>query len=263
MNKPNIIGAITLAVGVGAALALTVPAAASAAGGGSVAVHHGPLGPAGIRAGHGGGLGTSTPTSTRTFAGYETAVATDSATVATASFTVPTLTCTTTDRAIAPGVGIPVDKAKSASAAYVFAGCVSGAATYYPGLLLNGSETDYPSVPFAAGDVVNVIAKVSKNRTRVEVVDVTSGVTEKLIGSGASASDAFFGDAGWGTSTGALLHVPEFTKLTFKDCLLDGKALARWRPHAYQRVNSIGTVQIVAGGFWPGGTAFTTHFVHT
>jgi hypothetical protein len=263
MDTPNIIRAITMAVGVGAALMLTVPAAASAAAGGGAAAHHGFLGPAGIRAGRGAALGTSTPTSNRDFAGYETAVPTDSATVATASFTVPALTCDTTDRAIAPGVGVPIDKGKSASAAFVFAGCVSGVATYYPGLLLNGSETDYPSVPLAAGDVVNVITKVSKNRSRVEVVDVTSGVTEKLIGSGASASDAFFGDSGEGTNTGALLHVPEFTKLTFKGCLLDGKALARWRPHPYQRVNSIGTVQIVAGGFWPGGTAFTTHFVHT
>src|SRR5262249_43120697 len=45
-------------------------------------------------------------TSTRTFAGYQTAVSAGSPTVATASFTVPTLSCTTTDRAIAPDVGV-------------------------------------------------------------------------------------------------------------------------------------------------------------
>lgn len=34
-------------------------------------------------------------------------------------------------------------------------------------------------------------------------------------------------------------------------------------PHALQRVNSIGTIQITTGNFWPGGTAFTTHVQHT
>jgi len=57
--------------------------------------------------------------------------------------------------------------------------------------------------------------------------------------------------------------VPDFGKLTFKSCLLDAKTLASWHPHAYQRVNSIGTVQITTGNFWPGGTAFTTHFQHS
>jgi hypothetical protein len=60
-----------------------------------------------------------------------------------------------------------------------------------------------------------------------------------------------------------LEHVPDFGKLTFKNGILDGKALASWHPHAYQRVNSIGTLQIATGGFWPGGTAFTTHFQHS
>jgi hypothetical protein len=59
------------------------------------------------------------------------------------------------------------------------------------------------------------------------------------------------------------MHVPVFTKLTYKDCLVDGNSLASTRPHAFQRVNSIGTVQITTWNFWPGGTAFTTHFQHT
>jgi hypothetical protein len=270
MNKPSIIRAITLAVGAGAALALTVPAsasprmtAASASGGDGVTIHYGALKLAHIDPGI--GLGTATATSTRTFAGYETAVTAGSATVATASFTVPTLSCTASesDNAIALSAGVPVDKGKSASIAYVFTGCVNGQATYYPGLLVNGTETDYPTAPVAAGDVIDLTTKVSVNRTRVQVTDVTTNVTEKLMGSGASASDAYFGDSGWGSSTGALVHVPDFGKLTYKDCLIDGKALASWRPHSYQRVNSIGRVQITTGGIWPTGTAFTTHFQHT
>jgi hypothetical protein len=206
---------------------------------------------------------TAATTSNRTFAGYQAPVPAGSATVVTASFTVPTLSCTTTDRAIAPDVGVPVNNYKSGSLAGLFTGCVSGAAVYYPSVIVNGTETDYPTSPVAAGDVIDLTTKVSTNRTRVQVTDVTTGVTQKIIGAGAKASAAFIGDDGWGDSSGKLEHVPDFGKLTFKSCLLDGKALASWHPQAYQRVNSIGTLQISNGNFWPGGTAFTTHFVHS
>jgi len=57
--------------------------------------------------------------------------------------------------------------------------------------------------------------------------------------------------------------VPDFGKPSFRNCLIDGKTLASWHPHAFQRVNSHGTVQIATNRFWPGGTAFTTHFMHS
>jgi hypothetical protein len=181
--------------------------------------------------------------------------------VVTASFTVPTLSCTTTDRAIAADAGVVAKNTGSVSG--VFIGCVSGAAVYYPSVIVNGTETDYTSNPVAAGDVIDLTTKVSTNRTRVQVTDVTNGVTQKIIGTGFSPRAAYAGDDGWGDSSGKLEHVPSFGKLTFKSCVLDAKSLASWRPQAYNRVNSIGTLQISVGNFWPGGTAFTTHFVHS
>jgi hypothetical protein len=201
--------------------------------------------------------------SNRVFAGYQTAVRAGSATVSAASFTVPTLTCTTTDRGITNSAGVEENNYKTASVSVVFSGCVNGQAVYFPILVDNGREKDYTSTPLAAGDVIDVTTKVSTNRTRVQVTDVTTNVTEKKIGPGASASAAYMGDTGAASSTGSLQHVPDFGKLTFKNCLVDGKALASWHPQAYQRVNSIGRVQITTGGFWPGGTAFTTHFQHS
>lgn len=259
MNKSNIIRAITLAVGMGAVLALTVSAsasprmtAASASGGGRVTIHHGVLAPA--------GLTTATPISNRTFAGYQATVPAGSATVETASFTVPTLSCTTTDRAIAADVGVLANNFKTVSIAGVITTCTSGAAVYYPWVVVNGTETVYTASPVAAGDVIDLTTKVSTNRTRVQVTDVTTSVTQKIIGAGASASAAYIGDDALSTNSGKLFHVPDFGKLTFKNCILDGKALASWRPHAFQRVNSLGTVQIRTGGWFPGGTAFSTHF---
>ena len=208
---------------------------------------------------HAAGLATA-PANSRDFAGYAAAVPAGSATVLTASFTVPTLSCTTANRAITPSTA--VYHGNSVSAAFVFTGCVNGTAVYYPGLVVNGTETDFTTSPFAAGDVVDVTTKVSTNRTRVQVTDVTTGVTQKIIGAGARAQVVLISDNSWTTSTGRW-HVPDFGKLTFKNCLIDGKALASWHPRAYQRVNSNGTVQIRTGGFWPGGTAFTTHFMHS
>ena len=206
---------------------------------------------------------TAAPTNDRYFAGYQAAVPAGSATVATASFTVPTLSCTTTDRAIGPVAGVDENNFKTYSSAFLFTGCVNGQAVNYPALVDNGTETNYTTTPVSAGDVIDLTTKVSHFRTRVQVTDVTTGVTQKIIGPGASASAAYFGDSAWFSSTGTLLHVPDFGKLTFKNCLIDGKALGSWHPHAYQRVNSNGTVQIRTGGLWPGGTAFTTHFEHS
>ena len=257
----------------GVALGMWVVTAASASGGG-VPIRHGALSPADMVAGRGealrltreghaiGGIAAAA-TSNRTFAGYEASVRAGSATVATASFTIPTLSCTTANRAIAPGAGVPANNYKTFSLAYLFTGCVNGNAAYFPGLVLNGKDTHY-NTPFAAGDVITLTTKVSTNRTRVQVTDVTTGVTEKLLGAGARANGVFIGDDGLtDNSTGQLVHVPDFGKLAFKNCLIDGKALSGWHPHAYQRVNSRGTVQISTGAFWPGGTAFTTRYMHS
>ena len=254
---------------VGVALGTWAVPAASASGGGSAATGHGALGPVGKFAGHdwaltndhaAGPAAAAAPISNRTFAGYQTNVPAGSATVVTSSFTLPVLSCTTVNLGIAADAGVVANN--TGSIAGVFIGCLNGAATYYPWLLVNGTETDYPSSPFAAGNVINLTANVSTTGTTVQVTDVTTGVTEQLTGAGFSTGAAYVGFDGWGNSSGQLMHVPSFGKLQFKSCLVDGKALASWRPQAYQRVNSVGTLQIATGAFWPGGTAFTTRYEH-
>jgi hypothetical protein len=258
----------------GVALGMWGVTAASASGG-SATIGSGTPGPAGIAASRGGALrltinnhafgpNTAAVTSTRTFAGYQAAVPAGSATVMTGSFAVPTLSCTTAERVIAPSAGVLVNNNRSASASFVFTGCVNGTAVFFPGLVVNGKETDFQSSPFAAGDVIDLTTKVSTNRTRVQVTDVTTGVTQKITtGPGARAGAAFFGDEAAISNSGALLHVPDFGKLKFRDCIIDGKDLAKWRPHAFQRVNSRGTVQIAIGTLSTSGLAFATRFEHS
>ena len=228
--------------------------------------------PAGVAAGRGGVLRpasndhaigrSAAPVNNRYFAGYQAAVATGSATVAAASFTVPALPCTTADLAISPDAGVAVNNYKTASVAGVITGCSNGTAVYFPFLVINGSETDYPKTPFAAGDTVDLITKVSTNRTSVQVTDVTKNLTTRLTGAGASANLGWIGDDS-ASNGSTLLGVPNFGKLTFGNCSIDYKALGGWHPQQVQRVNSAGTVQIATGNFWPGGTAFSTHYQHS
>ena len=253
----------------GVALGTWGVTAASASAGGRVTVHH----DASIVAGRGGalqltrngptiGLSTNATKGNRYFAGYQTGVRAGSATVVAASFTVPTLSCTTATRAIIPDAGVGVARSK-VSIAMVITACVNGKPHYLPRLVLNNKA--FPStMAIAAGDVIDLTTKVSTNRTKVELTDVNTGVTAQRRGVGASARFAWVGDdAAFDGRTAALLHVPDFGKLTFKNCLIDGTALGAAHPQAYQRVNSRGTVQISTGGFFPGGTAFITHFKHS
>src|SRR5262249_44351889 len=160
-----------------------------------------------------------------------------------ASFTLPTLSCTTANRAIAPDAGVGASHNK-VTIALVIMGCLKGKAKYFPGVVTNGKGS-ISGTSFAAGDVIDLTAKVSTNRTKVEVTDVTTGVTVKRRGVGASSRFAWIGDdPAFDGSTGALLHVPDFGKLTFKDCLIDGTALSATHPQKFQRVNSNRTVQI-------------------
>jgi len=122
------------AAAAGVALSTVAVTGASASGGGGVPARPGALGPAGLIAGHAGALwpagnthafgrATAAVTSTRTFAGYQTGVTAGSATSSAATFTVPTLACTTTPVGITAEAGVANNT--TASVAGVFVGCTS------------------------------------------------------------------------------------------------------------------------------------------
>ena len=249
--------AVGLAASIAApALAIARPALSAAAGpGGALWLSH-----------HAIDRITAAATRSHTFAGYQAAVTTGSATSLAATFTVPALSCTTAERGITPDAGVAANKFKTASVAGVLVGCTNGKAIYFPFLVANGTESDYAAVHFSAGDVINLSASVTTSGITVQVTDTTKNVsvTSTITGAGASADAAWIGDdAAVNGNTGALLGVPNFGKLAFTNCLIDGTALGGLHPQEFQRVNSHGTVQISTGGPWPGGTAFTTHYQHS
>jgi hypothetical protein len=176
---------------------------------------------------------------------------------------VPALSCTSATRAVTPGVGL--DGGRTFSEVFVFVGCSHGKAVYWPGLTVDAAETNYTTTPFSAGDVVNMSASVTASGTTVQVADVTKGVTKTLTGAGESdESHAWIGDGPWyAPPNSTLLGVPNFGKLKFFNCLVDGKALQSWQPLEFQRVNAKGIVQIATGPFSPpGGLAFATYYKH-
>jgi hypothetical protein len=244
-----------LAVTIGAAavaapvLSLAAPAQAAAAGHGG----------SGIAGGH---IGALSVINSDGFAGYQATVAAGSATTSAARFKVPTLSCTTAYRAIAPVAGVEVNNFTSYSSAFLFVGCHGGKARYFPSLVINGTLTEYATTALAAGDTIKVSTKVTTAATTVKVTDVTKAVTKKLTGPGASSSAAYSGDSDW-FNNGTLLGVPNFGTLTFTHCLINGTAMARAHPDQYQRVSSSGTVQIATGALSKAGTKFSTHYKHS
>jgi hypothetical protein len=247
---PALAVTIGAAAVVGPLLSLATPAQAAAgghSGSGPVAAHAGAL------------LVNSDPT----FAGYQANVATGSATSSAAQYKVPKLTCTSAARAITPVAGVAVNNFATYSSAFLFVGCRSGKAVYFPSLVINGTEKDYTTTHLAAGDAIKVFTKVTTTGTTVQVTDVTKAVTKKRTGAGASASAAYIGDSDWVTSTNTLLGVPNFGTLTFTHCLIDGTALAGSNPAEYQRVNSSNVVQIATGALSSTGTSFPTQFKHS
>ena len=130
-----------------------------------------------------------------------------------------------------------------------------------PALVISGNETNYTATAFHAGNVIKVTTKVTAAGTTVSVRDVTTSVTKKLTGPGASPTAAYIGDSDVFIS-GALVGVPSFGTLPFPAAQWTGRLwLPRTRPE-YQRVNG-STVQITTGALSSAGTAFATHFKHS
>jgi hypothetical protein len=192
------------------------------------------------------------------FAGYEAKVTAGSATTSTARFTVPKLTCTSATRYILPVAGVEVNDGATASGAALALECFDGAAVDYPVLLVNGTDSDYPTSPAYAGNVIELSTTVTTTGTTVTVKDVTRGVTKTKKGAGASAIGPYIGDSG-----SASVAVPPFGTVTFTSCKIDGDTLASKHPTEYQRETSSGVLQISTGALSASGTTFSTHFEHS
>jgi hypothetical protein len=248
------IGLLGLAAAFAAALGFAAPVLASIppTHGGSAAPH--------ARA----TIGTKKSTS---FAGYSIDAKEGNSDITT-TIEVPKLKCTKTNRAIGASAGLYEDSKTNFSSANLFIGCVTGKATYFPFLTVNGHEQDFRNTVVHPGDMVTleVVGYQAPEKTTVSVVDLTHSFSKTKNGKGYSnhAGHPWIGDVTW-SSQAKVLGVPDFGKIHFRTATINGNPFDTVSPQQrFDRYNkSKTTLQIHTGGYGPSKQAFGTTFKHS
>jgi hypothetical protein len=186
----------------------------------------------------------------RAFAGYlTTAGATATVRV---RLTVPSFTCTRSERAISPGAFLlsgPTDH-EYFNAANIILGCYRGKRVTEEALVVNNRERNSTRT-LHTGD--SVIVRVSDNPSgamKVQVKDITEHhrFTVRLSGRGAAAQAELVGDwASVDTSTQLPLTPPRFAPTTFAAGRVSGRPLGSLRPTGFDMAGGRGRLQIAAG----------------
>jgi hypothetical protein len=203
-----------------------------------------------------------------TFAGYLLQAGGPS--TVTATFRVPALRCTAARREIVASVvlaGTTRSGHSTQSFASLLLGCYGGKAHFWPVLVVNNNETNYPTVAARPGDVVTLTADSKltaggKDATAtVSVADKTRKFTRKLTGTFVTSSYPWIGLSAWfehSKETG----VPDFGSFRYYDCASDGSPMStKFGWLRYDRVTPKGVVQISTGAIHSAG--FTSTFGHS
>lgn len=206
-----------------------------------------------------------TQRSTR-FAGYWSQVSVAGRVSDTGQIVVPRLKCTAANRAIAVSVGLYTTDHRP-SAANLILRCFKGKPSYFPELVVNGSNRNYFKFEARPGDKVVLHISAGPQRTLVSVDDKTLRFKRSVGGRGSShVSDPWVGDVGWSNAHKKLEGVPDFGKLRFSDSMLNDEPFGSAK--ALQRFNRVtapgtGRVQIETGPFSDFGESFKTVFEHS
>jgi hypothetical protein len=160
-------------------------------------------------------------------------------TTATASWTEPAVTCTSTDDLFAPWVGIDGDGSSTVEQTGVATDCSSGRPVYqawyemYPKSPVYYSLSSYP---VSAGD--KFVAKVTRSSSTytLTLTDSTKGWTKTTVASLSSARNAS-AEVIIESPTGAY---PRFGTVSFSNSQINGSLLANWSPTLMDASNSFG-----------------------
>jgi Peptidase A4 family len=197
---------------------------------------------------------------TKDFAGYEF----NSSKVPTASarFTVPTVTCSGGNSGIGPGLFVVTTKRMLVGAGLIVS-CQGAVVRYQMVTAIGGNEQ--PGAVVEPEDVVFVQVHVSGKGSSVTIRDLTANASHSQSGTGGRSSYVAVGDAAV-LSYQVQLGVDRFTPVTFTNVVIQGKALARWRPYAVERYRGSAShpiVQIRPGKLSHAGESFPLSFVHS
>ncbi|HEX3823266.1 MAG TPA: G1 family glutamic endopeptidase [Mycobacteriales bacterium] len=196
------------------------------------------------------------------FAGYEVSKPTAHVNTATATFTVPTITCKKNFSGVGPSLVVQTTPNKhniyTDEIAAVGVGCENKQPAYESIIQINGHS--YNDLPFAANDKVKVTVTVRKQRTAVTVEDVTSDAHKTRTSSGRVGATAYIGDLGLiinSKKTG----LDAFSKTSFTDVSVNTKSLAKEKAQAFDWTH--GKTVKVAVSKLSKGKDFTLTFKHS
>jgi hypothetical protein len=200
---------------------------------------------------------------TTDFAGYEFNAS--KVTTASARFTVPTVTCSGGNSGIGPGLFVVTTKRMLVGAGLIVS-CRGSVVRYQVATAIgNGNKDEQAGALVEPEDVIFVQVHLAGKASSVTIRDLTANASHSQSGMGGRSSYVAVGDAAI-TLNQLRVGVDRFTPVTFTKVMIQGKALARWRPYAVERYRGSAShpiVQIRPGKLSHAGESFTLSFVHS
>lgn len=167
---------------------------------------------------------------------------------ASASFTVPTVSCPTADtQGTALGIGNEATSGAPTLLSIVFLACVSGAPQLTTQVSAGGNSSFGSAV---AGDRIKVLMTQTSTKVTTSLTDVTQAVTIKASGAPVPDNTVTFGS--FPLFSGSLLPVADFGSVLVSAPYLENTALSAWSPTKLVRKNGAVT-QINTGNFLAAG----------
>lgn len=207
------------------------------------------------------------------YAGYE-ATPSSSSEMATATVTVPTITCPKSQNIdLIPTVWIQDTKVRqNFVTAGAFFTCMSGTASYgaQAGIFWAATSCISHVLKVFPGNAVVLTASASPTGTSASVVDTTTGKSKSCHGGPGSKGAVWTGvcAAGPNLNGGTASkppcmagYIPKFTKIKFTKARDDSVPLGSWKPKEYE-ARSGTTLEMNVSPLTSGGSAFNVGFVH-
>jgi hypothetical protein len=191
-------------------------------------------------------------------AGYEVGTPPASSAVSD-TFTVPTLTCTSTLTGIGPGAYI-FTSAGSTSAATVFSVCDGGSPLYLGYVIVDGTATQTSFTP-AAGDAMTATVTETASGSKATLRDATQKVSKSVSDKTGGTPSLVLAGVDSLVSGGNQLPAPNFGKEAFKSASADGGTLKAAGAIAVNMVPGKGAPKITTGKLNAAGNAFTETYV--
>jgi hypothetical protein len=167
---------------------------------------------------------------------------------ASASFTVPTVSCPTADtQGTALGIGNEAVSGAPTLLSIVFLACVSGSPVLTTQVTAGGNS-NFGSA--AAGDRIKVLMTQTSTKVTAVLTDVTQAATIKASGAPVPDNTVTFGS--FPLFAGGILPVADFGSVLVSAPYLENTALSAWSPTKLVRKNGA-TTQINTGNFLAAG----------